>query len=135
LFKLHTDVQCFPPKDPIPLLNSNNNQTTVEGEAIAFQCEFGGNYHKDYNVYWQVTFQNGSNITVDDDSNFFYFHIHTQQKCPSTNYSCCHFITQLYINTTTMPLNNAMITCNAAISSTTSSSNACYLSELSIDMV
>jgi len=133
LFKLHTDVQCFPPGDPIPLSSSSNNQTTVEGEAITFQCVFGGNYHKDYYVYWQVILQNGSDIIVDDDSNFPDYHCHTQQKC--SNYSCCQFITQLYINKTNMPLNNAMITCNAVINSIISSSNTSYLSELSIHMV
>jgi len=115
-------------------LSSSNNQTTVEGEAITFECRFKGNYSPlNYHVYWIITLQNGSNIILDDDSNFPDYRINTYQSCLyfDTN-SCCQFTTELSIDRATISLNDSMITCNAGLNSATSSSNASHLSELYI---
>ena len=128
---LYSDVQCFPSGDPVPILNSSNNQATVEGENITFFCLFKGNYSslKYDAVFWIVTFQNGSNITIQDDSNCSDYHIETEQNCPPTDYACC-FTTTLSIHTT-LPLNNTMITCAALydsiLSSTTSNLSKLHL--------
>ena len=120
-------MQCFPPGDPVPVLSSSSNQTTVEREVVEFSCTFKGNYSlvNDNGVYWTITFQNGSSIVVRNDTSDYHFNI--QQN------SLCRFTTKLYVNTT-MLLDNAMITCSAIVDNILSSSNGSYLSELSIAM-
>ena len=114
----------------MPILNSSNDQTTVEGEDITFICLFEGNYSplKYDAVFWIVKFQNGSNITIQDDSNFSDYHIKTTRTCPYTDYACCRFTTSLSIHAS-LPLNNAMLTC-IALYDDTPSSNTSKLSEL-----
>lgn len=132
---MYIDVECFLPGDKVPLLHSSSNQTTVEGLMITFQCTYKGNYSPDdYTVFWMVAFQNGSHILVQDDSNFSDYHIRTQQNCPDSNYSCCRFITELSIHTS-IPLNNAKITCSAILNSNVSTSNGSYLSELCVCII
>lgn len=124
------DVRCFPPGSRVPVLNSSNNQTTIEGEDITFMCIFQGNYSpSDYDVYWLIEFQNGTILQIKNDSNFSNYHISTKQNCPDT-YSCCRFTTELFIHTV-LPLNNSTVTCTAEIDFIQSSSIS-YLSEFSI---
>ena len=127
---LHADVECFPSGDPVPILDSSSNQTTVEGEYITFICIFEGNYSPiNYDaVFWIATFQNGSKITIQDDSNFSDYHIETKRSCPPTNYACCHSTTKLSIHTS-LPLTNTMITCTILYDSIPSSTTS-NLSEL-----
>ena len=122
-FILHTDVHCFPPGDPVSVLSSSSNQTTVEREVVEFSCTFKGNYSLvNYDgVYWMVIFQNGSNIILHNNISNYHFEI--QQN------SLCHFTTKLYINTS-MSLDNAMVTCTVMMNNILNSSNATsYLSE------
>ena len=116
----------------MPILSSSSNQTTVEGENITFSCLFKGNYSPlTYDaVIWIITFQNGNNITVQDDSNFSDYRIETKQSCLSANKACCQFTTRLRIHTS-LPLNNVMITC-ITIYDYMSSSATSNLSELQI---
>ena len=116
----------------MPILSNSSNQTTVEGENITFRCIFKGNYSpRTYDsVIWIITFQNGNNITVQDDSNFSDYHIEIKRSCPSTNYACCRFTTKLKIHTS-LPLNNTMITCTTLYDSIPSSTTS-QLSELQI---
>ena len=117
-------MQCFPPGDPLPVLSSSSNQTTVEREVVEFSCTFKGNDSLvNYNgVYWTITFQNGSSIIVRNDTSDYHFNIQPN--------SLCRFTAKLYVNTT-MLLDNAMVTCTATVDNIPSSSNASYLSESS----
>ena len=128
-----TDGECFPSGHAVPLLSGSSNQSTVEEEVITFSCTFKGNYKTlDYHVYYIVTLQNGTSITVNDDSDYPDYHVSTKKNCPFTNSSCCRFITKLEIHAA-ISSNNAMITCNAMfIGSLTPTSSASYLSELTI---
>ena len=98
----------------MPLLSITSNQTTVEEVAITYRCIFKGNYSPiTYgDVYWVVGIQNGSSITILDNSNFTDYHVNTCRNCPHDNFACCQFVTELWI-LTTLPLNNAMISCVA----------------------
>ena len=127
------EVQCFPPGNAVPIINSSSNQTTIEGEKITFICTFQGNYSpSDYDVHWMITFQNGSIVRIQNNSDFSDYHINTKQNCPDTNYSCCRFITELFIHTS-LPLNNTMITCTCiAMFDSIPSSSISYLSEFHI---
>ena len=117
-------MQCFPPGDPVPVLSSSSNQTTVEREVVEFSCTFKGNYSLvNYNVYWMIDFQNGSSFII--HSNISGYHFDVQQN------SLCRFTTKLYVNTT-MSLDAAMVTCTATMDNIVSSSNVSYLSELSM---
>ena len=114
---------------PVPLLSSSKTQTTIEGEKVTFQCSFGDNYSPvDYSIFWRLTVENDSHILVEDGLNYTNYHIDTYQHCPSTNYSCCHFTTELSINAS-LSLDNAVINCNAMINEVTSSGTS-HLSEL-----
>ena len=127
-----TDVQCYPDGavKPVPLLSSSKNQTTVEGEMVTFKCSFGDNYSPvDYSIFWRLTLENGSHILVQDGLNYTDYHVNTYQDCPSTNYSCCRFTTELSINGTSLSMNNSVINCNAMINQVTSSGIS-HLSEL-----
>lgn len=122
-------MQCFPPGDPVSVLSSSSNQTTVEREVVEFSCTFKGNYSLvNYDgVYWMVIFQNGSNIILCNNISNYHFDI--QQN------SLCHFTTKLYINTS-MSLDNAMVTCSAIIDNMLRSTNVTfYLSKLSIILI
>ena len=132
LLTTHVDVECFPSGHRVPLLSSSNNQTTVEEEVITFRCIYQGNYSPSSygSVYWIVTLQNGSEITILDYSNFSDYRIDTRRSCPYDNYACCRFTTELRIHTI-LPLNNAMITC-ITIHDSVSSFNTSNLSKLSI---
>ena len=126
IFKLHIDVQCFAAGDPLSVLSSSSNQTTVEREVVRFSCTFKGNYSLvNYDgVYWMITFQNGSSIIVYNNISDYHFDI--QQN------SLCRFTTKLYMNTS-MSLDKAMVTCTAIMDSMLGSSNATsYLSKLFI---
>ena len=117
----------------MPLLSSSNNQTTVEEELITFSCSFKGNYVRlNYAVYWIIKFQNDSTIVVNDEKDDPGYHVNTKNNCPFTNSSCCHFTTELSIHAI-LPLNDAMITCNAIfVDSYLPTSSTSYLSELCI---
>ena len=122
-------MQCFPPGDPVSVLSSSSNQTTVEREVVEFSCTFKGNYSLvNYDgVYWIVIFQNGSNIILHNNISNYHFEI--QQN------SLCHFTTKLYINTS-MSLDNAMVTCSAIMGNVLRSTNVTfYLSKLSIIVI
>ena len=97
---------------------------------ITFSCVFQGNYSPSGygSVYWIVALQNGSKITVLDYSNFTDYCVDIQRSCPHEDYSCCRSTTKLKIHTT-LPLNNAMITC-VVIYDSESSYNTSSLSEL-----
>ena len=97
----------------MPLISSSNNQTTVEGEVIEYKCVFQGNYSpSNYgSVYWIIALQNGTKINIFDYSDFSDYLIYTNRSCPHGDYACCRFTTKLRIVHTTLPLNNAMITC------------------------
>lgn len=131
--KFVIDIECFPPGDPGPLLYISSNQSTVEGEDITFNCTFKGNCSPFlYTVYWEIAFQNGSNVRIQDDSNISNFHIDTKQRCPPTTCTYCCFTTTLKIHAS-MPLNSAMITCATLYGSRMKyTSNASNLSELQI---
>ena len=123
-------MQCFPPGDPVPVLSSSSNQTTVEREVVEFSCTFKGNYSLvNYDgVYWMIIFQNGSNIII-LHNNISNYHFEIQQN------SLCHFTTKLYINTS-MSLDNAMVTCSAIMDNMLRSTNVTfYLSKLSIILI
>jgi len=129
----HTvEVKCFPPGQPVPLLSITSNQTTVEEVAITYTCIFEGNYSPiTYgDVYWVLKIQNGSSIAIFDYSNFSDYYINTYRNCPQDNYACCQFVTELWMHTT-LPLNNAIISC-VAIYDSVSSYNTSNLGELSI---
>ena len=124
---------CYPVGEKVPLLSSNNNQTTVEEELIIYSCSFKGNYVRlNYDAYWIIIFQNGSAIVVNDENSHPGYLVNTKKNCPFTNTSCCHFTTELSIHAI-LPLNDAMITCNAIfVDSYFPTSSTSYLSELSI---
>ena len=129
-FVLYTDAKCFDSGEPVPIIDGLSNQTTVEQEMIVFGCVFKANYSpnpKKYNVFWMITFQNGSDITVRDDSNFSDYRIDSRRNCSYDNYSCCRSITELYIHTARY-LNNSMINCTATYNSI-KSTNGSYLGE------
>ena len=122
-------MQCFPPGDPVSVLSSSSNQTTVEREVVEFSCTFKGNYSLvNYDgVYWMVIFQNGSSIILRNNISNYHFDIQRN--------SLCHFTTKLYINTS-MPLDNAMVTCSAIMDNMLRSTNVTfYLSKLSIILI
>ena len=80
------------------------------------------NYH---DVYWTVTFPNGTIDKVKSDLPDRY-HIVTKKDCPFTTSSCCRFVTELCIHTV-LAFNNTMINCTAefigSITPTSSTSN------------
>ena len=126
-------VQCLSPGEQVPILFSSGNQTTVEGENITFNCTFKGNYSEsNYDiVYWKAILQNGSTITIQDNSNFVDHHIETKQSCPPTKHPCCCFTTKLRIHAS-LPLNNAVIICTAQLYSDAKNSSISNLSKLQI---
>ena len=128
-----TGGECYPSGHALPLLSGSNNQSTVEGEVITFSCTFKGNYKPlNYPVYYIVTLQNGTSITVNDHSNYPDYHVSAMKNCPFTNSSCCRFVTKLEIRAA-ISSNNAMITCNAMfVDSFIPTSSVSYLSELTI---
>ena len=125
----YADIDCYPDDEHVPVLSGSENHTTVEGEMVLFKCSFGDNYSPiDYDVYWELTLEDGNHITVMDYINYTDFQMKTYQDCPPSNYSCCRFTSQLSIHTN-LSMNNAIVTCSAIINELTSYSSSA-LSEL-----
>ncbi|XP_065885168.1 uncharacterized protein [Dysidea avara] len=110
------DVQCFPPGTAVPLISKTVNKSIVEEEVVKLSCIFRGNYDPiDDTVIWSVTPHNGNATYIDDESNIAGFEVtKPQQDCPSSNYSCCRFITTLKIYSI-MSLNKAEVKCLAIV--------------------
>lgn len=126
-------VQCLSPGEQVAISFSSGNQTTVEGENITFSCTFKSESSESNfdAVYWKAILQNGSTITIQDDSNFVDYHFETKQSCPPTKYPCCHFTIKLRIHAS-LPLNNAVVICTAQLYDDTKNSSISNLSKLQI---
>jgi len=101
-------------------LRTSGNQTTIEGEEIAYTCLFGGNYDdftEGYiNIYWLIQLQDGGYIFIDEYNNSVYYKVDKpSQQCPYSNYSCCKFSSTLHIVNVSSALNKATVSCNAII--------------------
>ena len=120
------DVYCYRNYEPVPVLSKCKNHTTVEGEIIKFKCSFGDNYlPNDHYMKWKMKSENGSYIIINDRVNYTDFRMDTHQDCPSNNYSCCRFTSELSVHTN-LSMNNATVSCNAILTSF----SVCHLSEL-----
>ena len=124
---------CLSPGEQVAILFSSSNQTTVEGENITFSCTFKGEYSElNYDaVYWKAILQNGSTITIQENSNFLDYHIETKQSCPPNKHPCCCFTTTLRIHAS-LPLNNAVIKCTTQLFYDAKNSSISNLSKLQI---
>ena len=112
-----TDIQCYPPGKPVPIIIHSSDQTAVEGGKATFYCIFKDNYLPlDYTVYWTI-----NNAIVWEDSNYSDYYMTVSQHCPSDNVSCCQFITELKVITAALSLDGTTVECTATIHGVNSS--------------